>query len=191
VQLDPGSNPPTIPPSVSTGIPVVFPANPASIPYQGGITYYPKYQPTPYAQQWNLDVQRALPGKLLADIAYVGSAGIHLSGDININQWPPNTGVYASPVSPNIGIIQAILNEEQSNYHSLQAKLNRRFANGLALQASYTWSRSIDDSSALVQENLNSTFPQNSFDLHAERGPSDFNATNRFVGGFLCQLPFG
>jgi len=191
VQLDPTAAPPTIPPSVSTGIPVVFPANPASIPYQAGLTYYPKSQPTPYVQQWNFDFQRALPGNVLADFAYVGSAGIHLSGDININQWPPNTGAYASPVSPNIGIIQAILNEEQSSYHSLQAKLNRRFTNGFALQASYTWSRSIDDTSALIQENLNSTFPQNSFDLRAERGPSDFNATHRFVTGFLYGLPFG
>ncbi|HTU45981.1 MAG TPA: TonB-dependent receptor [Bryobacteraceae bacterium] len=190
-QVQASANPPIIPPGVSTGIPVVFPANPASIPSQANITYYPKYQPTPYAQQWNLDLQRALPGNLLADIAYVGSAGIHLSGDININQWPPNTSVDASPVSPNIGIIQAILNEEQSNYHSLQVKLNRRFANAFALQASYNWSRSIDDSSALIQENLNSTFPQNSFNLHAERGPSDFNATHRFVAGFLYVLPFG
>jgi hypothetical protein len=86
---------------------------------------------------------------------------------------------------------QAILNDEQSNYHSFQVKLNRRFSSGFALQASYNYSRSIDDGSTLVQENLNSTFPQNSFDLRAERGPSDFNATHRLVAGFLYQLPFG
>ncbi|MBI2690202.1 MAG: TonB-dependent receptor [Acidobacteria bacterium] len=42
----------------------------------------------PYAQQWNLDLQRTLPGNLLIDAAYAGSRGVHLFGNLNMNQLP-------------------------------------------------------------------------------------------------------
>ncbi len=37
------------------------------------------YAPYPYVQQWNLDVQRILPGNTLLDVAYAGSKGTHLT----------------------------------------------------------------------------------------------------------------
>ncbi|MDQ1468805.1 MAG: hypothetical protein QOJ99_285 [Bryobacterales bacterium] len=43
---------------------------------------------TPYAEQWNLDVQRSLPGNLLLDVAYAGSRGLRLFGSLNYNQLP-------------------------------------------------------------------------------------------------------
>ncbi|MDQ6663716.1 MAG: TonB-dependent receptor, partial [Acidobacteriota bacterium] len=43
---------------------------------------------TPYAEQWNLDVQRTLPGNLLLDVAYAGSRGLRLFGSLNYDQLP-------------------------------------------------------------------------------------------------------
>ncbi|MEX2262138.1 MAG: TonB-dependent receptor [Bryobacteraceae bacterium] len=40
----------------------------------------------PYAQQWNLNIQRTMPGNFLLDIAYAGSRGLHLFGNLNANQ---------------------------------------------------------------------------------------------------------
>ena len=63
--------------------------------------------------------------------------------------------------------------------------MNRNFSSGLGVQASYIYSKSMDDGSATLSE------PQNSFDLAAEWALSDFNTTHRGVIGFLYELPFG
>src|SRR5262245_11465266 len=42
-----------------------------------------------YAQEWNLNVQRELPGAFLFDIAYAGMKGTKLPIDIQLNQLPP------------------------------------------------------------------------------------------------------
>ncbi len=46
--------------------------------------------PYSYAQQWNFDVQRELPGGIALSLAYAGSKGTHLPGaDQQLNQLPP------------------------------------------------------------------------------------------------------
>jgi hypothetical protein len=57
-----------------------FPINVTSIPTKVN---------WPYTQQWNLSVQRELPGKMLGSIAYVGSKGTHLTAELNANQLVP------------------------------------------------------------------------------------------------------
>ena len=47
-----------------------------------------RHRPVAYSEEWNLDVQRTLPGNILFDIAYAGSHGIHLYYDYNPNQLP-------------------------------------------------------------------------------------------------------
>jgi hypothetical protein len=44
---------------------------------------------TPYLQSWNLDIQRALPGNAVVQIAYSGSTGVHLNGIREFNQLNP------------------------------------------------------------------------------------------------------
>ena len=53
-----------------------------------GLTAMNRNRPSSYAEQWNLDLQRHFPGDILLDVAYTGSRGIHLFGDINNNQLP-------------------------------------------------------------------------------------------------------
>ena len=46
--------------------------------------------PYSYAQQWNFDVQREMPGGMALSVAYAGSKGTHLPGpDQQLNQLPP------------------------------------------------------------------------------------------------------
>ncbi len=42
----------------------------------------------PYAQQWNLNIQQSLPAQFLIDVAWAGSRGVHLFGNLNVNQLP-------------------------------------------------------------------------------------------------------
>jgi hypothetical protein len=53
------------------------------------VTAIPTKTTWPYVQQWSASVQRELPWKMLGTAAYVGSAGTHLSAELQINQLPP------------------------------------------------------------------------------------------------------
>jgi hypothetical protein len=50
------------------------------------LTITPANLPTPYSQAWNVDVQHQLPGKMLLDVAYVGTTGTHLPRFRQIDQ---------------------------------------------------------------------------------------------------------
>jgi outer membrane receptor protein involved in Fe transport len=52
------------------------------------VTGMDRTRTTPYAEQWNFDIQRTLPVRLLLDVAYAGSRGLHLFGNLNVNQLP-------------------------------------------------------------------------------------------------------
>jgi hypothetical protein len=52
------------------------------------ITGMDRGRTTPYAEQWNFNIQRTLPGNFLIDVAYAGSRGIHLFGTLNYDQLP-------------------------------------------------------------------------------------------------------
>jgi Carboxypeptidase regulatory-like domain/TonB dependent receptor/TonB-dependent Receptor Plug Domain len=78
-----------------------------------------------------------------------------------------------------------------SNYHSLQAKLDKRFSHGLSFLTSYTWSHSIDGASVFFGSGANATtiFPQDNYNLKAERGRSDFDIRHRLSFSFNYDLP--
>jgi hypothetical protein len=69
-----------------------------------------------------------------------------------------------------------------SNYNSLQALVQKNFAHGLQFQASYTFSKSIDNSSSFESA-------LNPLDFNATRGLSAFDARNRFVFNYVWDLP--
>jgi len=78
-----------------------------------------------------------------------------------------------------------------SNYHSLQAKLDKRFSHGLSFLTSYTWSHSIDEASVFFGSGANATtiFPQDNYNLNAERGRSDFDIRHRLSFSFNYDVP--
>jgi hypothetical protein len=88
--------------------------------------------------------------------------------------------------------MQAIAQDAQSVYHSLQTSLTRRFSGGTYYQVAYTWSRSIDNGSgSSFQDESNGLLPVGDlFDLRASRGLSDFDRTHRLVLSYNWDLPF-
>lgn len=65
------------------------PAPPAGSVYPLDVTSIPTKAVWPYAQQWSFGVQRELPRDIVANIAYVGSRGTHLTIERQLNQLPP------------------------------------------------------------------------------------------------------
>lgn len=139
-----------------------------------------------YMQQWNADLQYEVLPNWMVDAAYVGSKGTHLSDVLDLNQVNPNTG----PPYPQFASILYVESNANSSYNSLQLRSEKRTRNGLSLLLSYTYSKSFDDLSSVFGGSVGSGLPQDSRDLAADRGPSDFNAVNRFSGSFVYDLPF-
>ncbi len=82
--------------------------------------------------------------------------------------------------------------EGNSIYHSLQATLSHQFAGGLYFQGAYTFSKAIDNSSgSIFGDELNGlTQYGDYFNSRANRGPTDFDRTHRFVVSYNYELPF-
>ncbi len=144
----------------------------------------------PRTYQWNLNVQRELPGKLMAQVAYVGTRA---TAQFDNEQFNPR--VYAgSPfvggarVNPNFGSIVVRANRGDEVYHGLQAEVDRNVGR-LSLRAAYTWSRSIDNASEVFTNTGGSSFWQNIFDPRSDRGPSAFNHTNVAAFTWVYALP--
>jgi hypothetical protein len=138
-----------------------------------------------YTQQWNADLQYEVLPNWMVDAAYVGSKGTHLSNVIDLNQVNPETG----PPYPQFASILFVESDANSSYNSLQLRSEKRTQSGLSLLLSYTYSKSFDDISSVFGGSVGAGLPQNSLELSADRGPSDFNAVNRLMGSFVYDLP--
>ena len=146
---------------------------------------------TAYTQHWNLSLQRELGRNRLVELAYVGSKGTKLLATRDLNQPAPSPrqpNLRPNPIFDEISLQGSMAD---SNYHALQAKLEQRLAGGLSLLASYTWSKSIDNASGIFASAGDPNYPQDSWNLRAERGRSNFDVPHRFSVGYTWDLPFG
>jgi len=159
-----------------------------------------------YSSQWHVEVQRELTSSMMLSVAYVGSKNGRLpyTGFANAaNQAslaPGNDPAKLAAidalrlmpwVSANINYTQSI---GYSNYNALQAKLQRRFSNGLHSLLSYTWGKSIDVSSGYFNvENGpgGGSTVQNYFDQSTARGVSGYDITHFLSWATVYEFPAG
>ncbi|HEV2765204.1 MAG TPA: TonB-dependent receptor, partial [Pyrinomonadaceae bacterium] len=151
---------------------------------------------TPYMQHWNLNVQRALSRSRVFELAYVGSKGTKLLSARDMNQpqpqlLPPGLPFVPNRPDPRFDDINILESRGSSSYHAMQARFQQRLSQGLAALVAYTWSKSVDDASNFFTSAGDPNFPQNSYDLRAERGLSNFDARHRFSASYSYDLPFG
>jgi hypothetical protein len=161
-------------------------------------------QPNPhrnYVMEWNLNIQRQLSQSSAVMIGYTGSRGVHQPfriedmniplPDIKIPQgyvWSAAT--QGNPVS-SFGQVEGLLWNASSIYHALETQIKKNMSHGLQAQASFTWGRSIDTSSAgsIGDGFHNSVSSLPFFDTRLNRGPSDFNITRNLVVNFEWEIP--
>lgn len=146
---------------------------------------------TSYTQHWNLSVQQQLGASTVAEVAYVGSKGTKLLASRDINQPAASSRQPNLPRNPLFGEITQQESSAASNYHSLQARLQQRLSFGLSLLGAYTFGKSIDNASGVFSSTGDPNYPQNSFNLAAERGRSGFDVRHRFSLSYSYDLPFG
>ena len=160
--------------------------------------------PTTY--NFNAGFQKKLPGGVIWDIAYVGSLANHLPRQVNANAVPygarflpqnqdptlpastvPGQNAYdANFLRPyqGYGNINLRLYDANSNYHGLQTQVDRRFSNGLFLNANYTFSKALD-----TQDGNNDFSRIDGFDKQANYGPAAFDRRHIFNFNWVYQLP--
>jgi hypothetical protein len=142
-------------------------------------------------QQFSINVQRQLINNLVLDVGYVGTRGDRLFRTVNNNQPTPASGpIQARRPYPQYGAMNTVTSSGESRYDGLEARLEKRFSQGLSFLASYTLSRSRDHASGSGGQS-DSGVPQNNRDLDAEWGPSVFDVPQRFVFSSIWELPFG
>jgi hypothetical protein len=150
---------------------------------------------TGYMQHWNLNVERQIGGKGVVELAYVGSKGTKLLTARDINQPQPSVLPPGLPFVPRPDFrfddIDLLESRGNSNYHALQARYKQRLTKGFTALASYTWSKSIDDASNFFSSAGDPNFPQNSFNVAAERGRSNFDVRQRLSLSYSYAFPFG
>ncbi|HEY1336192.1 MAG TPA: hypothetical protein VGF59_01715, partial [Bryobacteraceae bacterium] len=85
--------------------------------------------------------------------------------------------------------VGALLNDGNAIWHSLQAKLEHRWRNGLLIQTAYTWSKLIDDIDG--PSRANAAPYQDVYNLRADRGIGGYDTPHRFVASYVYQVPLG
>ena len=121
----------------------------------------------PYTFQYNLGVERQLPGANLIAVRYVGSLGKKLYANRNYNYFAPDGS--GNRLNTTRGAITARGNFASSNYNGAQVEYTHNFQHGLLIKANYVFSKNLDNSSEIFATGAN---PNTSYT--ADLGPNGF-----------------
>ena len=183
--LNPPLTPSGTPVTLATGFPPLDPTEALS-----GVTSQDFRLHTGVYDEWNLNLEYQLPGNLLITPAYVGTKGTHLQSLVDRNQIPTPQATFDQSLRPypQFGSFTSIVNRGNSTYHAFQLKAEKRTGHGLYFLSSFTFSKSINDQPEIC---CNAPWPQNSYNLAAEKGLSDFDNRERWVTSLDYALPAG
>ncbi len=173
---------------------------------------------TPYTQQWHLGLEYQFPADTVLEVSYGGSRGMKLFAFYNGNQAVPVLGTDSLPTAPrrpandeapggsgpctladggancNSALdvaIDTFRSNTQSNYNSLQVRLEKRYSHGLQYEAAYTFSHALDNASSASLGSVNNGDFQDQRFPNQNYGNADFDVRQRFVFSYVYDLPFG
>jgi len=171
----------------------------------------PNFVP-PYAHEFNLSVEQAMPGKMSLQVGYLGTRGMRLPVFVDANligQTPHGARTYnvldASGKLLQQLTVPVYLQSDRRNtslasfntgfsvantwYNSMAVTARRPFANGLEVLLNYTWARATD--TGQVQGAFGTFYggdtPLDPNNIRAENGLSDIDIRNRMTLSFVYQ----
>lgn len=175
--------------------------------FGAGVTLPDKSLRSPYTHQFSLSYEQTFLNRYTATLAYVGNTGRKL-----IRTSAPNGGQFTAiglvsvpaslpavlPVlkrpNPLLGAVTLFSSSASSNYHALQATLERRIYDTIGFQLSYTYSHAIDDVSDIFDLSGSFALAQDELSrregLRAERASASFDVRHRFTSAFYLNSPF-
>ncbi len=159
---------------------------------------------SPYAQQWNFNIQRDLGRDWMVEVGYAGSKGSHLEEVYDENFSPPGPGnidakrpyqrvaLPGSSTTVSLGPIYGYHFSGNTSYNALVTRIEKRFSAGLTLLVSYTYSKSIGDicGASAAGDTTNCGY-QDVRNLRNERAIDNADIPHRFVSSAVYDLPVG
>ena len=146
-----------------------------------------------YIGTWTAGVERKIAGATV-NAAYVGTEGIKLPVTDFPNGYSGAEPAYApytqfnasGTITGGYGFVTLMTNRSHSSYHALQVSAQKDLTSfGLGFQASYTFAKSLDDTSAVfggfiagASGAVAQSNPQDPFDARVDKGPSNFDIKN-------------
>ena len=171
-------------------------------PLPDGLNVYYFFNPPsayriPLADSWNLTVQRQVSSTLTAEVGYVGNVGRHLFVNPNVNQAALDPNCVADGTCDNLnlrryyfqkfGLTQGIYetcNCDNSSYHAMQIKVQKRASHGLDFLVTYTYGK------AMANSETGGPF-SNNLNWWQDHGPANYDRTHTLTVGHVWELPFG
>jgi hypothetical protein len=176
---------------------------------------------TPYTISWSLAYQREFLQNWSVELRYLGTRGVHLfmqtrfNGGVaprfnlptffNASEVPSRAELRNLPtqqdfldtrqrlLSP-LGFLSsftAFPAQGNSIYHGGSVNVRRRLSGGFSVDGSYTWSRTIDDSTnELFTSSVNPRRAQDFFDRRNDRAESVLSRPHRLAIGWIWEVPF-
>ncbi|HYO80796.1 MAG TPA: TonB-dependent receptor [Bryobacteraceae bacterium] len=142
-----------------------------------------------YVASWNVAYQRALPWNFTMEAAYVGNRGVRIPMVYNLNAGlvlgagaagRPYFGRFNRNVDTNMRFAGS-----DSEYNSLQVKVDKRYSNGFLLTTAYTWSR------AMANAGDDNGGPMWYINPERNWARAGFDRRHNFVQSYIYELPFG
>jgi hypothetical protein len=163
-----------------------------SVPSTFAVVTSPKNFDRGYIQSWNFTVQKQFRGNFTGQAGYVATRSVRQLGYLDVNSGQIiGAGNAGRPLQGQFGRTAPttlVTGLGTTHYDSLQASLSRRFAQGLQVEASYTWSK-------VIGWNINSdsgpNFVQALPYFGLNRVLADYDRTHMFHVSQIWELPFG
>ncbi len=209
--------------TITNPFPASFPKPGATnVTFSGNPLYLSGYSPTyrdPYAENFQLTVEREFPSQIVLTASYVGSVGRHNQNTIEGNPvttaghaacvadancvanqgdqeilYPSHTQ-YPQPINPATGATHfysasQIATGASSNYNSLQLSAKKGPTHGLGFQVSYTYSHALDSASSYEGAGFGGERGYNQYQPSLNYGNSDYDTRNRLVIAPIYQVPY-
>jgi hypothetical protein len=188
VATTPSSTTAGSPYAVTSGFPT---ASGTTSTYTGWGDLKPQFVP-----QFSLVTEFAVSNTASLTVQYVGEVAQHLSDNRNINQWTqtgvPTSAPFYSAIGSNA--LKLLETEGYSNFNAAEVTYRQRAWNGLEFTFNYTLSKNLSDTGGPIgvnDTNANSGYPQNSYCLSCDYGPTGSDTRHMLNWTAVYTLPFG
>ena len=182
--------------SITNGTPAfAFPfafGGSSSIPSQSISPNSPNLR-TPYVQQWNLTLERQLPGKVVARASYRGFRTVQIPYQRDLNMPPASTNPDNQNIFyyPNFYQINYVEDGGIQKMNALDLAIERKLTSGITFQSQYTWAKNLSDAGDDYEVNTSGLNTLNPYNRSLDMGNVSYNPRHRWVSSVLYELPFG
>jgi hypothetical protein len=147
-----------------------------------------------YTMSGNVTLERELAQDLTLQVAYVANNAVGLYGPEYPNAYTGAETQYTpySNVNPGLGEFMLLDNHAHSTYNGLQAQLQKISHRGYQFQATYAWSKTLDNASTLFNAGIipnGGNLQQNPYCWSCEKSDAAFDVRQRFVVNVNYELP--